>query len=252
MLLSDLFSGGANGLLNNPQMMQALSGALMQAAQPSSQPQSMGNAIMQGLQGYQQQMQMKQLQDLLKQKQAMTPGAQDTASYPFSQSMTVNSPNAKPGQAFNVFPEDKQQRLAMLKEQAMQAYPDNPTMQQVAITQAIHESGLMGTPSKLALQGNLFGIKAPGTAGTVNMDTEEYGNGTPYRTTAAFGANTSPADSFRQHAGLMGNNRYGAVRQAQSPMDAFAALQKAGYATDPQYSQKLNRVYNQFVAPLYM
>lgn len=251
MLLSDLFGSGGNGLLNNPQLMQALSGALMQAAQPSTQPQSMGGAIMEGMQGYQQQMQMKQLQDLLKQKQAQS-GYQDKPAYPFSQAATVNSPNSSNPNAFNIFPEDKQERLAMLKEQAQKAFPDNPTMQQVSIAQAIHESGLMGKPSQLAQQGNLFGIKAPGTAGTVSMGTQEFASGVPYRTNAAFGANASPSDSFNQYAGLMNKDRYGAVRQAQSPLEAFQALQKAGYATDPEYSRKLSRVYNQYVAPMYM
>ena len=47
-------------------------------------------------------------------------------------------------------PQNMQERLSQLKSWAQSAYPDNPTMQQVAITQAIHESRLMGKPSQLA------------------------------------------------------------------------------------------------------
>src|SRR5258708_39515719 len=79
---------------------------------------------------------------------------------------------------------DKGEMLQQLKSAAEQAFPNNPTMQQVAITQAIHESGLMGTPSKLAPQNNLFGIKAPGTAGTLAKPRRENSEGGNRKTNA--------------------------------------------------------------------
>lgn len=142
--------------------------------------------------------------------------------------------------------------MQQLKDAAASAYPTNPMMQQVALAQAIHESGLQdGTPSGLAKQNNLFGIKAPGTAGTVNMPTTEIMNGQAQKVNAAFGANKNVADSFLQHRDLINKQRYQNVLAAQSPLAAFNALQKAGYATDPQYANKLNSVYQKYVMPLY-
>jgi flagellum-specific peptidoglycan hydrolase FlgJ len=164
----------------------------------------------------------------------------------FKSSETVYNPIAPEN-----LPADKQQMLAQLKQNAQIAFPGNPVMQQVAITQAIHESGLMGTPSKLARQNNLFGIKAPGNAGIVNMPTGEVINGQSTTVNANFGRNKSPVDSFMQYRDLMAKNRYKPVIAANNPFDAFNALQRAGYATDPKYAQKLNRVYSQYVDPLY-
>jgi flagellum-specific peptidoglycan hydrolase FlgJ len=149
-------------------------------------------------------------------------------------------------------PTDRQALLQTLKENAARAYPGNALMQQVAMTQAIHESGLLSKPSHLASRyNNLFGIKAPGTAGTVNMPTNEEIGGVNQRVSANFGANASPLDSFMQHRNLMNNQRYKPVLAAHNPYDAFAALKAAGYATDSQYSDKLSNIYNRYVAPLY-
>jgi flagellar protein FlgJ len=139
--------------------------------------------------------------------------------------------------------------LTTLKQNAMRAYPDNPQMQQVAITQAIQESGL--NPSKLAtVSNNYFGIKSGKNPG-VSVQTTEYTNGNPEQVNASFAQNGSIGDSFNQYKGLLGNQRYQSVMNANSPQDAFMALQKAGYATDPQYAQKLARVYSKYVQPLY-
>lgn len=148
--------------------------------------------------------------------------------------------------------------MPQLIASAQSAYPDNPTMQQVAVTQAIHESGLAGRPSDLATQNNnYFGIKAsrsfPGTAGSVDYPTTEYVGGSPSKVNQGFAANNSMQDSFNQHANLMtGSDRYNPVLQAQNPLDAFGALQKAGYATDPNYADNLSSVWGKYVAPSFM
>lgn len=100
-----------------------------------------------------------------------------------------------------------------------------------------------GTPSH-----NLFGIKAGRgwTGRTVDIVTTEYVNGAPQKVVDRFRAYDSYADSFRDYAKLMrGNPRYAAVLEAGNDATAFArGLQKAGYATDPQYADKLARVIN--------
>jgi flagellum-specific peptidoglycan hydrolase FlgJ len=139
--------------------------------------------------------------------------------------------------------------LNRLKAAAQTTYPDNPIMQQVALTQAIHESGALGKGSKLASDyNNYFGIKDPHG---VNMKTQEYYNNSPINTSDTFAVNPNMETSFTQYRNLIGKPRYQSVLVAQDPNTAFVELQKAGYATDPKYANKLNAVYSRYVQPLY-
>jgi flagellar protein FlgJ len=99
---------------------------------------------------------------------------------------------------------------------------------------------------------NLFGIKATGgwTGKTAEVTTTEYVNGEPRKMTAKFRAYDSYEDAFRDYARLVGTSpRYQAVMQNLGSAQAFAShLQKAGYATDPQYATKLSRAINTTLA----
>jgi len=103
--------------------------------------------------------------------------------------------------------------------------------------------GQDGTPSY-----NLFGIKA--TAGwkgkTVETVTTEYVNGVKQKHVTKFRAYDSYADSFKDFAKLMQNNpRYQGVMSNLHNSESYAqAMQKAGYATDPNYANKLASVIN--------
>jgi len=92
---------------------------------------------------------------------------------------------------------------------------------------------------------NLFGIKAgKGWTGKVaEITTTEYIDGAPRKVTAKFRAYGSFEESFRDYAQLInGNPRYEKARANTGSALAYASeLQKAGYATDPQYANKLNR-----------
>lgn len=100
-----------------------------------------------------------------------------------------------------------------------------------------------GTPSF-----NLFGIKAgPNWKGpTAEVKTTEYINGKPQTVTAKFRAYGSYAESFADYARLMSDSpRYQRVMASAGSATGFAqGLQKAGYATDPAYADKLTRVIN--------
>lgn len=95
---------------------------------------------------------------------------------------------------------------------------------------------------------NLFGIKAgPGWKGKVaEVTTTEYVNGEPRRVTAKFRAYDSFEDSFKDHARLLTQSpRYQqTVAQGGTASGYANGLQRAGYATDPQYADKLTRVIN--------
>jgi flagellar protein FlgJ len=95
---------------------------------------------------------------------------------------------------------------------------------------------------------NLFGVKAGrGWNGpVVEKTTTEYVNGVAQKTTAKFRVYGSYAEAFKDYANLMkGNPRYaGVIGQAQDAKGFAKGLQRAGYATDPAYADKLVRVIN--------
>lgn len=92
---------------------------------------------------------------------------------------------------------------------------------------------------------NLFGIKAgKGWTGKVaEITTTEYVAGEPRKVVAKFRAYDSFEESFRDYAQLINNSpRYEQARAQTGSAQAYASeLQKAGYATDPQYANKLGR-----------
>lgn len=93
---------------------------------------------------------------------------------------------------------------------------------------------------------NLFGIKATGNwnGKVVETLTTEYINGEKLQRVERFRAYDSYADAFKDFANLISNNpRYQAVMHNLQQPDGYArALQQAGYATDPDYADKLIKV----------
>ena len=89
---------------------------------------------------------------------------------------------------------------------------------------------------------NLFGIKADrGWDGErVSVGTLEYRNGTAQREQAKFRAYASPADSFIDYVSFLRRNpRYQDALASSSGEDFIRGLQRAGYATDPAYANKV-------------
>jgi len=96
---------------------------------------------------------------------------------------------------------------------------------------------------------NLFGVKAgAGWNGpTVEATTTEYVGGRPVKVVERFRAYASHEESFSDWARLMSSNpRYAGVLRAGGSIEGFAQnLQRAGYATDPDYASKLTRTITQ-------
>jgi flagellar protein FlgJ len=123
------------------------------------------------------------------------------------------------------------------------------------MAQAAHESG-WGRREIANADGsashNLFGIKAgAGWTGPVaEVTTTEWVGGEPQKVTAKFRAYASYAESFQDYARLLKENpRYAGVMAqlasgTASPETFASGLQRAGYATDPAYADKLTRLIN--------
>ncbi len=97
---------------------------------------------------------------------------------------------------------------------------------------------------------NLFGIKAGSnwTGNIVETVTTEYINGIPQKMVEKFRAYSSYEEGFQDYANLLSNNpRYAEVLNTQNASDFANGLQRAGYATDPQYADKLLRILNNSV-----
>ena len=119
------------------------------------------------------------------------------------------------------------------------------------VAQAAHESGwgrheIRNTDGSSSF--NLFGIKAgkDWTGPTTTVTTTEVINGQPRKVQAKFRAYASYEESFKDYAKLMKDNpRYSKVVAAGSSAQGFAhGLQRAGYATDPEYAKKLTNMIN--------
>jgi flagellar protein FlgJ len=119
------------------------------------------------------------------------------------------------------------------------------------IAQSAHETG-WGRKEIVGRDGsnsnNLFGIKAGSswTGPTVDVMTTEYIGGRAQKVVQKFRAYASHAESFADYAKLIKDSpRYQNVVAAGADAKGFAqGLQRAGYATDPAYAEKLTRVIN--------
>lgn len=132
---------------------------------------------------------------------------------------------------------------------ATQASQSSGVPVQLMLGQAALESGWGKREIRMADGSNsfnLFGIKA--TAGwngkVAEVMTTEYRDGVAHKQIERFRAYPSYAEAFQDHAKLIGGNpRYAEVmRQAGNPAGMAVAIQRAGYATDPNYADKLVRV----------
>jgi len=90
---------------------------------------------------------------------------------------------------------------------------------------------------------NVFGIKATSdwSGKTASAVTTEYVNGKPQKVVEKFRSYDSYEDALTDYASVLKSNpRYAPVVEASRDAAGFAhGMQKAGYATDPQYAKKL-------------
>jgi len=141
--------------------------------------------------------------------------------------------------------------VSRLLPAAQRASQESGVPAQLIMAQAALESGWGrreirtedGNPSY-----NLFGIKADRSwkGPVAETATNEYVNGVAQKTRATFRVYGSYEEAFSDYAKfLVANPRYANVLATQDPAEAAHGLQRAGYATDPQYGGKLIRIMKQ-------
>lgn len=94
---------------------------------------------------------------------------------------------------------------------------------------------------------NLFNLKAGSSwaSKTTSIDTLEQKNGVLYKEKSNFRSYDSYTDSFMDYANfLKTNERYKeSLNKAENPGHFVHALQKAGYATDQEYGNKIMKIF---------
>ncbi|MBT6278149.1 MAG: flagellar assembly peptidoglycan hydrolase FlgJ [Chromatiales bacterium] len=180
------------------------------------------------------------------------------AALPATSATQPNAPVARPSvEPVNdvparVSPDKFDSPRAFVRElwaDAERAARDLGTEPQALLAQAALESG-WGTATARHADGrsshNLFGIKAHGhwSGDRVQSATHEYERGQRVARDDAFRAYNTYADSFADYVNFLTDNpRYrAALKEAADPQQFFNALQRAGYATDPTYANKLMSV----------
>jgi flagellar protein FlgJ len=174
-----------------------------------------------------------------------------TAAAPAAAAAAAGAPAPARAEASVSLAPEQEDFLRRHQQSALSAQQQSGIPAAFMVAQAAHESGWGrheirngdGSSSH-----NLFGIKAgAGWSGKVaQVTTTEVVDGQPRKVIATFRAYASYEESFRDFAQLMKDNpRYAPVLAAGNSVQGYAqGLQRAGYATDPAYADKLTRVIN--------
>lgn len=147
------------------------------------------------------------------------------------------------GSGYAEFTGSQSEFIESLIPGARASYEKYKVFPSVVIAQAIDESGW--GKSALAQKGNnLFGIKADSrwTGAKINMKTAEYKGNKKYYINADFRKYKSFSDSVEDHGKFLSENqRYTkhGVFTAANYAEQAKAIQRAGYATDPRYAEKV-------------
>jgi flagellar protein FlgJ len=142
----------------------------------------------------------------------------------------------------------QQQFLASIKPWAEETGARLGVSPDVVAAHAALESawGQQPVRSGAASSNNLFGIKAGGNwqGAVAAASTTEYEHGAMLRKTERFRAYPDTASAFRDYANLLTSNpRYQAALNTGNDARAFASgLAQGGYATDPNYADKLSKL----------
>jgi len=140
----------------------------------------------------------------------------------------------------------KQEFLQQATQAALAASATSGLPPGITVAQAILESNW--GESQLARDAhNYFGIKAHGDHDCAPYPTFECANGRWVRVTARFARYASKADSFADRDGIILRLAcYADASAAKNDPEQFARALARHWATDPNYAEKLLRVYAEY------
>ena len=165
-----------------------------------------------------------------------------------------SSANAAPADAA-ALDERRLQFTNSLREPAERAAAKLGTTPEILIAQAALETGwgehvMRGADGQSS--NNLFSIKADRSWGgdTISQRTLEYLDGNPVTVNAGFRSYEGVGQAFDDYVNFISENpRYQqALSRAADPRAYVQALQRAGYATDPDYARKILQIHAQVAA----
>ena len=152
-------------------------------------------------------------------------------------------------------PQDKpvgeQQFIVQIADYAKVLQEKYGILPSISIAQAILESD-WGTSELSIKNNNYYGIKGGSSEPTVTMSTKEFVDGEWIEVKADFRKYTTWQESMEDHSELFtkgttwNENQYTKVLTATDYKEAAYALQKSGYATDPNYPEKLIGLIEQY------
>jgi Muramidase (flagellum-specific) len=127
-----------------------------------------------------------------------------------------------------------------IEDRKLTGVPASLTIAQGCLESANGNSGLSIKAN------NLFGIKGKGSCGSATMPTTEYVNGKAIKVDAAFRAYNNWGESVSDHSSLLTRlSRYKNVLNTDGKTAAIE-IQKAGYASDPNYSKLLISIMDKY------
>lgn len=140
----------------------------------------------------------------------------------------------------------RSQYVNTFKDAVIKASKGTSLFPSVAMAQGILESN-NGNSGLAKKANNHFGIKADESwrGKKMNFPTREVINGKDVMIDAYFRAYDNPVDSFIDHVRFLKSfKRYNNVFTAKTPEQQAVEIQKAGYATDPNYAKLLISIIN--------
>lgn len=138
---------------------------------------------------------------------------------------------------------DKLNFINLIKAGALKGYESYRILPSLTIAQAILESGL-GSSQLAQRANNLFGIKAfsDWRGDRITLPTTEWYDGQEHTVNADFRVYGSFNESIEDHNKLLSYDRYKPVRECSNYKEACRKIYECGYATDPEYPEKLIRI----------
>lgn len=187
--------------------------------------------------------------------------------------VVVEAPGNEPGDRVEAPPRETEQQAAAVKQPAMRTLPVLGNTPQERFISSIGEAAMVsqertGVPASVTIAQailesswgasrlsreahNYFGIKAqtkPGPGGVIWFDVWEVIGGRNVVQRQPFRVYNDIAESFEDHGRfLLENGRYARAMAARSDARQFAReINRAGYATDPNYASKLIQLMDRY------